>query len=206
MAETAIMAMTSATNPCGFAAEPDMTLKIRTQASKRNWTRSSGLTNAVPLLPDVLAISQAPATATMNTGTARIAATFGGPPRTSSAAITTRLPVTCAVNSPKFKNPITSTMPATALSNGGSRFCNRCTSTGPSCGEGCETPDCAVIAIVALRLGPRARGSVGQTIDDDLRSDDAEAHRQNDRHCRHPVGDRCTQEIQSRIRVVGKLQ
>src|SRR6267378_789141 len=160
------MAMTPATNP-GFAAEPDMTLKIRTQVSKRNWTRSSGLTNAVPRLPDALAISQVPATATMNTGTARIAATLGGPPRTSSAAITTRLPVTWAVNSPRVKKPITSTMPATTPSKVGSQLSNLTNSFGSFDGwcRGFSGLDFIDTDIFPLRSRLRPRHFVAEAID-----------------------------------------
>ena len=50
------------------------------------------------------------------TGTDRTWAMLGGPPRTSRAAITTRLPVTWAVKSlPRLKYPITSTVPAMTL-------------------------------------------------------------------------------------------
>src|SRR6266403_6295861 len=168
------MAMTLATNPWGFAAEPDVTLKIRAQVSKRSWTRRRGLTNAVPRLPDALAISQVPATATMNTGTARIAATLGGPPRTSSAAITTRLPVTCAVNSPRLKNPMTSTIPAITLSSGGRRFSNRSNS-----GESFAGFDSIDPGILSLSSGLRPHCAVEETIDDDLRNNETEAHSEN---------------------------
>ncbi len=62
----------------------------------------------------------------MKTGIARTCATFIGPPRTTRAAITTRLPVMWAVNRlPRVKKPIRSTMPATMLNRGGSRLSNR---------------------------------------------------------------------------------
>jgi Bacterial dnaA protein len=74
-------------------------------------------------------------------------AIFGGPPRTSNAAITTRLPVTWAVNKPRLKNPITSTMPAMTLSRGGSRLSSLATSRA-SCdaeGEGCRAQHFAAL-------------------------------------------------------------
>src|SRR6266852_5751875 len=96
------------------------------EAQERELTRHRGDRDhrggakAGPRLSAASAISQTAATAAMKTGTARIWVRFGGPPRTSRAAITTRLPVTWAVNSPRLKYPITSTLPAITLSKVGS--------------------------------------------------------------------------------------
>src|SRR5215470_1204722 len=127
-----------------------MTLKIRTQVSSRNCTRRSGLAKAGRLWS------------------------------ACRAAITTRLPVPWAVKSlPRLKKPITSTMPATALSRGGSRLCNRATS-GLSCdgyAQGCWELDSGDIDIFPLRSRLRPRDAVGEAIDGNLRNNDAEAHR-----------------------------
>src|SRR3989441_13346697 len=172
-----------------------MALKISTQVSSRHCTRRSGLAKAGPPLSNAVAISQTAPTGTMKTGTARIWAMLGGPPRTSSAAVTTRLPVTWAVKSlPRLKKPITSTMPATALSRGGSRLCNRATS-GLSCdgyGQGCGALDSVDIGILPFHSSLQPCGAVGEAIDGDLRNNDAEAHRENDSDGGHAVGDRRT--------------
>src|SRR5262245_18525084 len=167
-----------------------MALKIRTQVSSRNCTRRSGLAKDGPRLANTLAISHTAPTAPMKTGTARIWAMFSGPPRTSRAAITTRLPVTWAVKSlPRLKKPITSTMPATALSSGGSRHCHRATSglSCDGCAQGCRGLDSGDIGIVPFRSRLRPRGVVGEAIDGDLRHNDAAAHRENDRDGGHAV-------------------
>jgi hypothetical protein len=65
-------------------------------------------------------MSQTSARAIMKTGIASSWAGFAGPPRTTSALATTRLPVMCAVKIlPNMKNPVKSTMPAMTLSTGG---------------------------------------------------------------------------------------
>src|SRR5262249_59314977 len=73
-----------------------------------------------PRLPDARATSQVATTAKTKTGTARICAGLTRTCRTMRAATTTMLPVTCAVKMPRLRNPITSTMPAMALSQTGS--------------------------------------------------------------------------------------
>src|SRR5215470_16280947 len=102
--------------------------------------------------------------------------------------MTTRLPVTCAVKSPRLKNPMTSTMPAIMLSTGGSRLFKLNTSIAP----------------VNLPIKTLPRSAVTETIDDDLRNDQTEAHRQDDRDGGHGVGDRRSQELQGRIRASGE--
>src|SRR5215469_12711634 len=68
-------------------------------------------------------MSQTSATATKKTCTARIWSIRGGPPLTSIAAITTRLPVMWAANNLRLTKLITSTVPATTLSTEVSRRC-----------------------------------------------------------------------------------
>src|SRR5258708_18911164 len=99
---------------------------------------------------------------------------LGAPPRTSSAAITTRLPVTCAVNSPRLKNPMTSTIPAITLSRGGRRFSNRSNSAESFVGFDSIDPG---IFLSQLRTSSCA---VEETIDDELRNNETEAHSEND--------------------------
>src|SRR5262249_44580078 len=57
----------------------------------------------------------------------------------------------------------------------------------------------------SLRSRLRTRSTGGQTINCNLGNNDAEAHRQNDVNGGHAVRDCRTQEIQSRIRAIGKL-
>ena len=45
-----------------------------------------------------------------------------------------------------------------------------------------------------------------EAINDDLGNNEAKTHRQNDREGDHAVRDGCTQEGQSGIRAIGKLQ
>ena len=45
-----------------------------------------------------------------------------------------------------------------------------------------------------------------EAIDDDLGNNDSKTHRQHDREGGHAVRDGCTQERQSGIRAIGKLQ
>jgi len=73
-------------------------------------------------MPDRLAISQVPATAT-RIRDRQDCATWASAV-TKQCRITTRLPVTCAVNSRNLE-PNHITMPATALSSGGKNFCSR---------------------------------------------------------------------------------
>src|SRR6266699_4625184 len=100
---------------------------------------------------------------------------LGAPPRTSSAAITTRLPVMCAVNSPRLKNPMTSTIPAITLSRGGRRLSNRSNS-----GESFTELDSMEAGIFSPRSGLRSPCAIEETIDDDLWDNETEADRQND--------------------------
>src|SRR5262245_36031214 len=94
--------------------------------------------------------------------------------------MTTRLPVTCAVKSPRLKKPMTSTMPAITLSRAGSRISNL-------------APSRASVLCVT------------EAIDDDFRDNEAEAHRQNDRDSGHAVGDRCSKKLQRRLRARREL-
>src|SRR5882724_5478318 len=119
------------------------------------------------------------------TGTAKTWARWGGPPRTSSAAITARLPVTCAANRPRFKNPMTSTMPAITLSRGGRRFSNRSNSGESFPGFDSIDPD-----IFFLGSGLRWRRAAEETIDDDLWNNETEAHSENDSDSDETVRDR----------------
>src|ERR1700693_2480537 len=107
---------------------------------------------------------------------------LGAPPRTSSAAITTRLPVMCAVNSPRLKNPMTSTIPAITLSRGG-----RCCSNRSNSGESLTEFDSIDAGIFSLRSGLRSRCSIEETIDDDLWDNETEAHSQNDSDSDEPI-------------------
>src|SRR5216684_787036 len=143
----------------------------------------------------------------MNMGTARTCARFGGPPRTSRAAITTRLPVTWAVKMPRLKNPITSTMPATTASRGASHPGNRATSCTSFAGCDPGRTELGTVDIgspLCSRL--RSHSAAAEAINDDLRNNDAEAHRENDSDGSHPVGNRRTQELQRGIRANRKLQ
>src|SRR6267378_6715726 len=109
------------------------------------------------------------------TGTDRSWAMWGGPPRTSSAAITTMLPVMCAVNSPRLKNPMTSTMPAITLSRGGRRLSNRSNSD-----ESFTELDAMDAGIFSLRSVPGSRYAIEERIDDNLWDNETEAHCQDD--------------------------
>ncbi len=104
---------------------------------------------------------------------------LGGPPRTSKAAMTTRLPVTWAVNIPRPRKPITSTMPATTASRGASRLCNRATSGASFDGYGQGSGGLGIvdIGISPLRSRLRPRCVIAEVINGDLRNYDAEAHR-----------------------------
>src|SRR5256712_2313301 len=150
------------------------------------------------------------ATTRMKTGIARACARFSRPPRTSTAAITTRLPVMWAVKIlPRVKKPTRSTMPAMTLSKVGSRFSNRDSADASAAGwgQGCATPESVVDIDIFLRLSRlRLRRSLAKAIDGRLRNDEAEAHRQNNRDGGHAVGDCCAHELQRRMRAVGKLQ
>src|ERR1700682_4358723 len=119
------------------------------------------------------------------TGTDNTLAMLGAPPRTSSAAITTRLPVMCAVNSPRLKNPMTSTIPAITLSRGGTRCSNRSNS-----GESLTEFDSMDTGIISLRSRLRSRCSIKETIDDEFWNNETEAYSQNDSDSDEPVQDR----------------
>src|SRR5262249_26871729 len=117
-------------------------------------------------------------TATAKTGTAMTCEILGGPPRTSSAAITTKLPVMCAVNKPRVKKPITSTMPAIKLSRAGSRLSSRTLSEGArdEWDFASKTPDSIDTNIFPLHLRLRPCGAITEVIDRELRNYQTEAH------------------------------
>jgi hypothetical protein len=82
----------------------------------------------------------------------------------------TRLPVICAVNRPRLKNPITSTIPAITLSSGGRRLSNRSNSA-----EAFTEFDFTAADIFTLRSGLRSRCAIEETINDDLWDNETEA-------------------------------
>src|SRR5437016_3761966 len=145
----------------------------------------SGRAKAGPGLFSALATHQTAATAMTKTGTDRTWAMLGVPPRTSSAAITTRLPVICAVNRPRLKNPITSTMPAITLSSGGRRLSNRSNS-----GEAFIELDSMTADIFSLRSGLRSCCAIEETIDDDLWNNEPATHSKNYSDSDEAAGDR----------------
>src|SRR6266478_2249910 len=181
MAETAIIAAMPAIKPCGLADGLVVMLKIKTQASSRNWIKRSSRRKPGPRLPDALAKSQVAATARMKTGIARICAGFICPRRTTKAPTTTRLPVIWAVKRlPRLKKPVRSTIPAIMLSKVGSHFSNRDSAEASvdGCGQGCVAPEFGVDSGIFLRPSrPRLRRSLAKVIDGQLRNDEAKAHR-----------------------------
>src|SRR6267154_107638 len=209
MAETAIIAVMTAIKPCGLVDGLVTALTIRTPTSNRNWTSRSNRARPGPRLPDALASSQMAATPMMKTGIARTCAGFIRPPRTTKAAINTRLPVMWAVKIlPRVKKPVRSTMPAMTLSKVGSRFSNCDCAKAPSdgCGEGCVVPESVVAISIFLRPSrPRLRRSVAKVVDGQLRNDETEAHRQNNRDGDHAVGGSRAYELQCPMRAFGKL-
>src|SRR5262249_25299006 len=209
IAETAIMIATPAINPSGAADGFAMTLKMRTAASSRNCTRRSGDTKPKRRRCEACAISQTPASASMKTGMASPCAKWNGPPCTASAAATTRLPVTWAVKTwPRVKKPVRSTIPAMTLSRGGKRHSRRDSSAVSSAGRARLRRTAELLANVGMfsrSYGFRLRCSVLEVIDDGLRNDEAEAHRQDNGRRDRAVRNRPADQLQGRLRAAGDL-
>src|SRR5258706_13540491 len=146
------------------------------------------------------------ATATIKTGIARICAILSGPPCTAAAAATTRLPVTWAVKIwPRVKNPVRSTIPAMTVSGGGKRASSRdsCASSATSVPIPIAAAPLASLDMSSRSHDPSLYRSVAEMVDDQLRNDEPQAHRQNDGRGGHAVGDCPVDQRQRRLRAGG---
>src|SRR5258706_15968197 len=128
----------------------------------------------------------------MKTGMASACPILTGPPCTAAAAAITRLPVKWAVKIwPRVKNPVRSTIPAMTLSSGGKRASSRDSSA--SSATSVPIP-IAAAPLTSLDMSGRSHDpslyrSVAEMVDDQLRNDEPQAHRQNDGRGGHAVSD-----------------
>src|SRR5689334_5298504 len=114
----------------------------------------------------------------------------------------TMLPVMLAVNTrPSARKLTASTIPVPTVMPNRTKACRR-----PACSSPLTKSKLWDVSMFPLHSGLRTCCAVMEAIDDDLGNNDATTHRQNDREGDHSVRDRCTQEWQSDIRAIGKLQ